>query len=83
MTGTTASATSIDKSIAVLPFADFSPDADHAWFADGLTGEILNALARLRDLRVASRSSAFRFRDAAQDIPGVAAELGVAPILEG
>lgn len=73
----------IDKSIAVLPFADFSADADHAWFADGLTDEILNALARIRDLRVASRSSAFQYRDAAQDIPKVAAELGVAHILEG
>ena len=72
-----------DKSIAVLPFADFSPDADHAWFADGLTDEILNALARIRDLRVASRSSAFQFRDAAQDLPRVASELGVAHILEG
>ena len=37
-----------DKSIAVLPFADFSPGGDHAWFADGLTDEILNALARIR-----------------------------------
>ena len=72
-----------DKSIAVLPFADFSPDADHAWFADGLTDEILNALARIRDLRVASRSSAFQYRESAQDIPKVAAELGVAHILEG
>ena len=72
-----------DMSIAVLPFADFSPDADHAWFADGLTDEILNALARTRDLRVASRSSAFQYRGAAQDIPQVAAELGVAHILEG
>ena len=73
----------VDKSIAVLPFADFSADADHAWFADGLTDEILNALARIRDLRVASRSSAFQYREAAQDIPKVAAELGVAHILEG
>ena len=81
---TTASEAAIaDKSIAVLPFADFSPDADHAWFADGLTDEVLNALARIRDLRVASRSSAFQYRGAAQDIPRVAAELGVAHILEG
>jgi len=72
-----------DKSIAVLPFADFSPEGDQAWFADGLTDEILNALARTRDLRVASRSSAFQYRDAAQDIPEVAAALGVAHVLEG
>ncbi|NIQ98309.1 MAG: adenylate/guanylate cyclase domain-containing protein, partial [Desulfuromonadales bacterium] len=43
-----------DKSIAVLPFADFSPDGEQGWFADGLTDEILNALARTSDLRVAS-----------------------------
>lgn len=72
-----------DKSIAVLPFVDFSPDGDQAWFADGLTDEILNALARTRDLRVASRSSAFQFRGDAQSIPEVAAALGVAHILEG
>jgi TolB-like protein len=76
-------ASAVEKSVAVLPFADFSPDGDHGWFADGLTDEILNALARVRDLRVASRSSAFQYRDAAQDIPRVAAELGVAHILEG
>lgn len=72
-----------DKSIAVLPFVDFSPGGDQAWFADGLTDEILNALARTRDLRVASRSSAFQFRGDAQSIPEVAAALGVAHILEG
>ena len=72
-----------DKSIAVLPFADFSPDADHAWFADGLTDEILNALARTSDLRVASRTSSFQYRDAQGDLPRIATELGVAHILEG
>ena len=77
-------ATSVtDKSIAVLPFADFSPGGDQTWFADGLTDEILNALARTRDLRVASRSSAFQFRGDGQNIPEVAAALGVAHILEG
>jgi TolB-like protein len=72
-----------DKSIAVLPFADFSPGGDHAWFADGLTDEILNALARIRDLRVASRTSSFAYRDSDQDARGIAAELDVAHILEG
>jgi TolB-like protein len=72
-----------DKSIAVLPFADFSPDADHAWFADGLTDEILNALARTRDLRVASRTSSFAYRNSDKDMPAIAAELDVAHILEG
>ena len=72
-----------DKSIAVLPFADFSPGGDQAWFADGLTDEILNALARTRDLRVASRTSSFGFRGTDLDIPNIATELNVAHILEG
>jgi len=75
--------TAIDKSIAVLPFADFSPDGDQGWFADGLTDEILNALARTDDLRVASRTSAFSYRDSSLEIPEIATELGVAHILEG
>ena len=72
-----------DKSIAVLPFADFSPDSQQGWFADGLTDEILNALARTSDLRVASRTSSFQYRDTQGDLPRIAAELGVAHILEG
>jgi len=73
----------MDTSIAVLPFADFSPDSDHAWFADGLTDEILNALARTRSLRVASRTSSFAYRDTDQAATTIAKELGVAHILEG
>jgi TolB-like protein len=72
-----------DKSIAVLPFADFSPGKDQAWFADGLTDEILNALARTRDLRVASRTSSFAFRGTDKDIPQIGTELNVAHVLEG
>ena len=72
-----------DNSIAVLPFADFSPDSDHAWFADGLTDEILNALARTRSLRVASRTSSFAYRDTEQAATAIAKELDVAHILEG
>lgn len=72
-----------DKSIAVLPFADFSPDGQQGWFADGLTDEILNALARTSDLRVASRTSSFQYRNTQGDLPRIAAELGVAHILEG
>jgi TolB-like protein len=81
---TTAAITeTVDRSIAVLPFDDFSPDSDHAWFADGLTEEILNSLARITDLDVASRTSSFVFRGSAKDVPTIAAELGVAHILEG
>lgn len=72
-----------EKSIAVLPFDDFSPAGDHAWFADGLTEEILNSLARITDLQVASRTSSFNYRGKDQDVPVIAGELGVAHILEG
>ena len=75
--------TDTNKSIAVLPFDDFSPDGDHAWFADGLTEEILNSLARISDLNVASRTSSFNFRGSTEDIPAIAAQLDVAHILEG
>ena len=73
----------VDKSIAVLPFDDFSPDGDQVWFADGLTEEILNSLARIGDLHVASRTSTFAFRDSDQSATEIADELGVAHILEG
>jgi TolB-like protein len=76
-------AVATEKSIAVLPFADFSPEGDHAWFADGLTDELLNALARTRSLRVASRTSSFAYRDTEKDATTIATELGVAHILEG
>jgi TolB-like protein len=72
-----------DRSVAVLPFADFSPESDQAWFSDGLAEEILNALARLPDLRVASRTGSFQFRDRSGDVRAIADSLGVAHILEG
>ncbi len=73
----------VDKSIAVLPFDDFSPGGDQAWFADGLTEEILNSLARTSDLHVASRTSSFAYRDTAENLSDIAVALGVAHILEG
>ena len=73
----------VEKSIAVLPFADFSPGADQAWFADGLAEEILNALARTPDLKVASRTATFAFRDTSQSPAEIGAALKVAHILEG
>jgi TolB-like protein len=76
-------ATTIDKSIAVLPFDDFSPDSDQVWFADGLTEEILNSLARTDDLHVASRTSSFAYRGTTENLSDIAAALGVAHILEG
>jgi TolB-like protein len=72
-----------DRSIAVLPFADFSPHGDQEWFSDGLAEEILNALARLPDVRVASRTGSFQFRGRSGDVRAIADSLGVAHVLEG
>jgi serine/threonine protein kinase/tetratricopeptide (TPR) repeat protein len=69
-------------SIAVLPFADMSAQKDQEYFCDGMAEELINALARLPGLRVASRTSAFRFKGAA-DIHKVGNELGVETVLEG
>lgn len=72
-----------DRSIAVMPFADMSPDRDQAYFSDGVAEEIINLLSKVQDLRVISRSSAFSFRG--QDIPvsEIAAQLDVRYIMEG
>lgn len=72
-----------DKSIAVLPFDDFNAGGEQEYFADGLTEEILNVLAKTPDLKVASRTSSFQFKDKNSDITEVAKTLGVAHILEG
>lgn len=72
-----------DKSIAVLPFADMSPEGDQAYFSDGITEELLNVLAGLNELRVISRSSSFALRDDGLSIPEVAEKLNVTYVLEG
>ncbi len=71
------------KAVAVLPFANMSPDAQDEFFSDGLTEELINALARVPGLRVASRSAAFRFKESSQDVRSIGAELGVGSIVEG
>ena len=71
-------------SIAVLPFANLSDDAANEHFADGLAEELLNVLAKIPDLRVASRTSAFTFKGNKEvDIPTIARKLNVSTILEG
>jgi len=70
-------------SIAVLPFADMSSGGDQEYFSDGMAEEILNSLARVKGLKVASRTSSFQFRGAAQSVPAIADSLGVRHILEG
>ncbi|MEJ2514364.1 MAG: hypothetical protein P8102_03960 [Gammaproteobacteria bacterium] len=72
-----------EKSVAVLPFADLSQSQDYEWFVDGLTEEVLNALAQTPDLLVSSRTSSFRYKDTDLPIVQIAKELGVAHVLEG
>ena len=72
-----------EASIAVLPFASLSRDPDDEFFADGVTEEILNALAQIPRLRVAGRSSAFSFKGKNEDLRSVGAKLNVTTILEG
>ena len=73
-----------EKSIAVLPFANFSEDKENAFFADGIQDDILTSLAKIRELRVISRSSVMQFRDTAgRGLREVAKILGVANVLEG
>jgi eukaryotic-like serine/threonine-protein kinase len=70
-------------SIAVLPFVNMSSDAENEYFSDGLAEELISALAKLEGLRVAARTSAFRFRGKEVDIREVGRELGVQSVLEG
>jgi TolB-like protein len=72
-----------DKSIAVLPFVNMSDDAGNEYFSDGISEELLNLLAKIPELRVISRSSAFVFKGEKISIPEVAKKLKVAHILEG
>lgn len=70
-------------SVAILPFTDLSEAHDQAYFCDGLAEEILNALACCAGLRVASRTSSFRFRGSVTDAREIGRALNVAAIMEG
>jgi len=70
-------------SIAVLPFANMSRDADDEYFSDGLAEDIINLLAHVPNLKVTARTSAFAFRGKEQDITKIAEALRVRTILEG
>lgn len=72
-----------EASVAILPFNDLSEAGDQDYFCDGLAEEILNALTRVRGLRVASRTSSFRFRDGVTDPCEIGRKLNVAAIMEG
>jgi len=77
------SAAPIEKSIAVLAFEDLSPDGDHAYFAEGLSEELLNVLAQVDDLQVAGRTSSFAFKGQNKDLREIGELLNVAHVLEG
>src|SRR5438874_4632027 len=77
------SAPILRKSIAVLPFENLSEDKTNAYFADGIQEEILTRLSRIGDLKVISRTSTLRFKNAPDNISEIAKQLGVANILEG
>jgi len=70
-------------SIAVLPFANMSRDADDDYFSDGLAEELINLLAHVPNLKVTARTSSFAFRGKEQDIRRIAETLGVSTVLEG
>ena len=69
--------------IAVLPFADLSPQRDKAYFAEGVAEEILSVLARDPGLKVIGRSSSRQFQDSSSDLQGIRKALGVTHVLEG
>ncbi|MDT8449175.1 MAG: hypothetical protein RQ847_03280 [Wenzhouxiangellaceae bacterium] len=69
--------------IAVLPFANLSSDDENAYFADGLSEEILNWLAKVSGLKVAGRTSSFYFKGRNEDLRSIGTQLGVAHVLGG
>jgi TolB-like protein/thioredoxin-like negative regulator of GroEL len=72
-----------DKSIAVLPFVDMSQAHDQEYFADGMSEQILDLLAKIPGLKVIARTSPFQFNGKAEDVRTVGEKLGVATVLEG
>ena len=71
------------KSIAVLPFVNRSKEEEHEYFSDGMTEEIINALSKVKGIRVTSRTSSFFFKDKELPLKQIGDQLGVSAILEG
>jgi len=71
------------QSVAVLAFADMSPDKDQEYFADGVSEEVLNQLSMIQDLFVVGRTSSFSFKDRNEDLRVIGDKLGVSHLLEG
>jgi TolB-like protein/DNA-binding winged helix-turn-helix (wHTH) protein/Tfp pilus assembly protein PilF len=72
-----------ERSIAVLPFLDLSPEKDQEYFCDGMTEELISELATIDGLRVVARTSVFAFKGRPQDVRQVGKQLNVATVLEG
>ncbi len=73
----------IEKSIAVLPFADMSAGKDQEYFSDGLSEELLNLLSKIPELKVIGRTSSFSFKGKNEDLRSIAHQLGVSYLIEG
>ncbi len=71
------------QSIAVMPFVNMSADPEQEYFCDGLTEELINALSRIRDLKVVARTSAFTFKGGSYDVRKIGRKLDVRTVLEG
>lgn len=71
------------RSIAVLPFVNASPDPDNEYLSDGITDELIDAIAKVEGLRVASRTSVFALKGRPQDVRAIGALLDVSEVLEG
>ncbi len=80
---TTDKTTVLDKSIAVLPFTDMSPEHDQEYLGDGIAEYIINALSQINDLKVIGRTSSFQFKNQNYDLRQIGETLGVSTVLEG
>src|SRR6476620_219078 len=83
LVGASGDAIERQPSIAVLPFANMSPDPDNEYFSDGLADEIINVLAHIPGLKVIARTSAFAFKGKHEDVRRIAEVLDVSNVLEG
>jgi TolB-like protein/Tfp pilus assembly protein PilF len=81
--GTVALDREVERSVAVLPFANLSADADNEYFSDGITEDIRGRLSRIGELRVISRTSAMTYKGTMQRAGAIGQELGVAHLIEG
>ena len=76
-------ASTVEKSIAVLPFDNLSESRDNQYFSDGITDDILTHLSKINDLRVISRNSVRKYKDTDEDVEVIAKELGATHVLSG